>query len=325
MENKESQNIEQKTVKLKELIKLADSSGQSAWQSGKILYPIKTSEEYKKLKNYGSFKRYVEGEFGINDTTANVYIKISNTFSESDVQKLASSNLKVISEIENTSLRKQVIEAFSSEDPKNYKVKDVIATIASLPENCDYTQNEIKGIIKNTVTDRIKDERTKRKRNRDVKIGKPLKSVAMPHLPSIIEKEPINEMGVVALFCILFQNLTNAPFNRNGEIYFFKTIQYVQTAFPDARILCRVRDKKEADVYLDVEFEYYSYEYINHEHHKSPKHKDCAMIICWEDNTTNHETRSASAIAQELPPILELKDLLETGEINLKQVPKPPL
>jgi hypothetical protein len=78
-------------------------------------------------------------------------------------------------------------------------------------------------------------------------------------------------MGVVALFCVLFKDLRASPFTLNGETYYFKTIKYVQTGFPDACIVCRVEDKKKSNTDLLIEFEYQSYEYIAHQHHKSPR------------------------------------------------------
>ncbi len=80
--------------------------------------------------------------------------------------------------------------------------------------------------------------------------------------------------------------------------------------------MCRVEDKKNSNTDLQVEFEYKSFEFLIHKHHISDK--KCHLIICWEDNARSDKERAKSENVKALPPILELKDFLETGKINLK-------
>jgi hypothetical protein len=130
-----------------------------------------------------------------------------------------------------------------------------------------------------------------------------------------MEKQPINEMGVIALFCVIF-NYMRKPFKIGENTLEFRSIKYVQSPFPDACINCKIKDRNHSNTELKAEFEYQSFNYILHKHHK---HKNvCDMIICWEDNAKNDEDRSKKEVVKAMPPILELKNFLETGEINLK-------
>ena len=46
--------------------------------------------------------------------------------------------------------------------------------------------------------------------------------------------------------------------------------------------------------------------------------KKCDLIICWEDNARSDKDRSNSENVKNLPHIIELKDFISSGKINLK-------
>jgi len=212
---------------------------------------------------------------------------------------------------------KKVVKAFVANEAEKFKVKDVIATVAILDVNqANISVDEITETIKDVVK-KSKAEKEKRKRTKLTKYGAEIKSDFISYLSELIKQEPINEMGVVALFCIIFEQIRNKPFKLDNCNLEFKSIKYIQTAFPDACIICKVNGKKPSNTDLQIEFEYESFNYIYHKHHDMKE--KCDLIICWEDNTRNDESRLKSDVVRlRMPPILELKDFLNTGEINLK-------
>jgi hypothetical protein len=311
--NKKTIEFDKKTTEIKDIIGLADKSGVAARKAGELLSEIKKKESYK--SKYGSFESYCETAFRITYTTAQAYIQIFLSFTEEEVTLLLVENLKTIADIKNKVLRSQVVRAFASEDDKSYKVKDVIATVALIQSEKKFDYEEIKQTVSNTLK-QLTQEKTKRKeRSKSVKFGEPIESEAQPEIHTLIEKQPISEMGVVGLFCLLFRDFRAAPFKINGEIHYFKTIKYVQVGFPDACIICRVDDKKATNTELQIEFEYQSFEYIAHKHHHSDK--ECDMIVCWEDNAKSDTNRSKSEVVKNMPPVFELKSFLKTGKIEL--------
>ncbi|MFN5065864.1 MAG: hypothetical protein ACK4V0_02470 [Aphanizomenon sp.] len=83
----------------------------------------------------------------------------------------------------------------------------------------------------------------------------------------------------------------------------------VKESFPDAEIEFYTHENSlpTGKITLNVEFEYESNNYIKHEHHREYG-KKCHLIICWLNNWS-----SPAYYAH----ILSIKELLETGEINL--------
>jgi len=58
---------------------------------------------------------------------------------------------------------------------------------------------------------------------------------------------------------------------------------------------------------LSIEFELDSFNYWKHKHHEATE--KCDMIICWEIGKAFKEIN--------MPPILSIRELLETGKITL--------
>lgn len=331
-EQNEQKNFVEVTTKLKNLINQAKSSGRSAWEAGKLFQEIKDNRIYK--EKYTSFESYIKEQFDITDQTANSYIKICENFKLEEIGDLLSSNLIALADVKNPETRRKVVEVFASRKTKDFRAKDVITTIAFIGDRIDISQEEIeaiinevleesKGIDKNTEgtngtggskgTGRVKPSKSE-------KYGKPFeKEECVFPVYKLIERKPINEMGVVALFCIIFQWIKNKPFyhHKKGTLEFY-SMSYIQTAFPDITLNCQVNKKSNKDALLEIkaEFEYKSRNYLEHEHHKSTK--ECDLIICWEDNVRNNNQKKQSDIIQRMPPILELKEFLKTGEIILR-------
>lgn len=316
MEKTKLKAFEKNTSDLKSIIRQADSSGKAAWTAGQMLKLIKEKSLYK--IRYKTFAKYVLEEFKINELTANTYIKIHERFNIKEIGSLIVSSLKVIAEIQHDQLRKKVVKAFASQKQIDFKVKEVLATVALLDkEKINYSQDEVTQLIKKVISQsKIEKEENKRKKSNLVKFGDKLISDKYPELQMRFELQPINEMGVVALFCIVFDWMRGISFQIGKHSMNFKSIKYVQTGFPDACIICSIDDKKKTNAELQIEFEYKSFEYLIHKHHLSER--KCDLIICWEDNAKSNKDRAKSENVKRLPPIIELKDFIQTGKLILK-------
>jgi hypothetical protein len=303
-----NESFDEITDELKKIINQAEISGVAAWQAGEMLYEVKSNPNYR--NRYKNFDEYTTKEFNIREQTANNYIKMRFSFEKEEIGELLFSSLKVIAEIGDAELRKKVVRAFidsESNDRFRVKVKDVIATIALLDKDKkNISIGEIRAII-NQLT-----RKSKKEKDSKIQYGNPIKSTHID-FSGLLERQPINEMGVVALFCLIF-NQMKQPFKIDNDNLEFKYIKYIQVAFPDACIMCKKTTKKyeNVDVELQVEFEYESFNYIYHKHHKAKK--KCNLIICWVDNSD----RSKSDDIKSMPLILELKEFINTGKIILK-------
>lgn len=160
--------------------------------------------------------------------------------------------------------------------------------------------------------------------------GPDLKTSYFPEIENIYSKEPIDEQGLVGLFCTIFpiiksQNLTIKcldyleflQISGTQELNFFK-IKGIRTRFPDAIIefafLNKFRQEKRTELFIEFEFE--SYNYIRHKHYDSEE--KCHLIVCWKhEELSQWENWKKIYYFKPLPFILSVKNLLETGEINL--------
>lgn len=172
---------------------------------------------------------------------------------------------------------------------------------------------------------------------------------------SLYSYAPISEQGLVGLFCTIFHILRDKIINYEGKEYNFYRIVYVRVEFPDALIELKKYikpdcsstnqdDLKEpnshhiypeylysgslsSEVHIEVkkldyqgsqctsprlkqiyvEFELDSFNYWRHKHHEAAA--KCDMIICWEIGKSFKEIN--------MPPILSIRELIETGKINL--------
>lgn len=268
----EEQELEQDTQKLKQLISQVDNSGVSAWEAGDLLKIVKDKKGY--VTTYKSFENYTKKQIGINPQTANNYIKIRENFKKEEIGNvMLVTHLRVIAEIGDSKVRKIVLNTFKEieENPKNnehsYKTKlpDVIATVTMVIDSgIEPNEDEIKKIVEINIDKGKEDARKKRQNKQKQKekrtlFGDPFKSDYFKDITALIENEPINEMGLVALFCTMFQSLRGTQFEYKGEQITFVSIKYVRVEFPDACIRCKKTGKKKENFELNVEFEFESY------------------------------------------------------------------
>lgn len=326
------------TERLRSLISQVDNSGVLAWEAGDILRKVKIEKSY--IVKYRTFELYTKIEFEITPQTANNYITIREKFNKEDIGNLMLiSHLRVIADIDNDKIRKIVLKAFkkheelssnvdnannqTKNEPYKTKLQDVVATVSMIVEdgNFEISENEILDIVKTNIE--IGREQASKKRNSKkvqkgsddkAKFGDAFKSEFFKDVSALIENEPINEMGVVALFCVMFQSLRGTQIKWENELITFVAIKYIRAEFPDACIRSKnISNKKNFE--LDIEFEFESYNYIRHGHSKS-KNK-CDMVVCWIDNAKTNEKLKDKAAIKKMPPVLSLKNCFETGEIEL--------
>lgn len=62
-----------------------------------------------------------------------------------------------------------------------------------------------------------------------------------------------------------------------------------------------------------------SYNFIKHKHHLDKNFKDCKLIVCWKDDIIGRKSVPTN-LKKELPPFIALSDILETGEIQVKNI-----
>lgn len=308
---KEKDKFIDETKTIKDLIKQVDKTGISAWIAGKKLSEIKKQERFK--FRYNIFSDYCKKEFNISNNTANTYILIFKNYEKKEVKDLFISHLKILADlVHEPKNRSLIVETISNYSGKI--IKEDIITAASFINTSKETN---RNLVKNKLTEifvenEIDKNRVLENEKKVQKFGKPLESKFISEIK--MEKEPINEMGVVGLFCLIFPYFKNY-FNIHNEKIAFKSIKYIQAPFPDACILCEVKDNKKTETELLIEFEFESFEYIRHKHHLS--NKKCDMIICWQDNAKTKKSRLNMEIVKNMPPIFELKGFLETGNIEL--------
>ncbi len=310
------EDFKKETEYIKNLIRQVGDTGSAAWIAGQRLSDIRRRQTYRQM-TYNTFEKYCRAEFNIASSTAYAYIKIYENYDEEDTREILISYLKTIADTITLPQKRRVIvrvlKRYNKDDFSNELLKDSITDI----ENTEYKSNEqFERETKKSFTD-VKRELLKQKQKEKThqEFGKNLKSDFIPDIK--LEKEPINEMGVVALFCLIFDYFEDYFIIEDTELRIDK-IKFVQAPFPDICITCKLKDnRKEKYTELFAEFEFESYEYIRHKHHRSRKAKDCKLIICWEDNAKKHHKRKNYPEVINMPPVFELKNFLETGEIIL--------
>lgn len=322
------QELQQDTEKLRQLISQVDNSGVSAWEAGDLLKVVKDKKGY--LSQYGKFENYTKIKVGINPKTANNYIAIRENFTKEQIGNIMLvTHLRVIAEIGNDKIRNIVLKNFKeveessnkneNDEPYKIKLSDIIGTVTMvLGSEVELSEDEIKDIIEINIQ-KGKEEKKKRKKNREKQkqavFGDPFKSDFFKDITALIENEPINEMGVVALFCVMFSSLRGTQFDFLGELITFVSIKYIRVEFPDASIRCKYVGKKKNNFELGIEFEFESYNYVRHNHMQSKE--KCDLIVCWTDNAKSDEKLKNNPTVKKMPPILSLKKCFETGEIEL--------
>lgn len=246
MHTTQEQRLAEDTEQLKRLISQVDNSGIAAWNAGDLLMIVKEKREY--VPQYKIFENYTKTAIDISPQTANNYITIRSNFTKEEIGNIVLvSHLRVIAEIKNDKTRKLVLkeirkrETQETEDGKGYKttVSDIVGIVTMIVDSEDYaTEENIEEII-NINIEKGKEQAKKRKQNRTRKkdlngknsFGDPFTSKYFQEVSELFENEPINEMGLVGLFCIMFRSLKGVLFEWKEEKISFEAIKYIQTAF----------------------------------------------------------------------------------------------
>jgi len=195
----------------------------------------------------------------------------------------------------------------------------------------DFNFREILG----TEISNYKREREKSNNNRSDIWGQDIKTSYFPEIENIYATEPIDEQGLVGLFCTIFPiiknhdltikcldflNFLEIPKKYHYQVK-FKKIKGIRTRFPDATIeleACDCHLKIIITPALFVEFGFESFNYIRHKHYDSKE--KCHLIVCWKHEELSQWENWKNLYyqkAQPLPFILSVENLLKTGEINL--------
>ncbi len=318
-------NILSDTDQLKKLLSKAEDTGKIAWQIGQTasqIYENGTFKDFPK-KNYTDFGEFTNGEFNKTEQTISIYIKIFKSFSFEDIGDLLFTHLKELTRIPDKTIRKSAVKVFNklqrqylengdkNEKERMFSAESIKATIGLINRTNNPTEDEI-GDIAWEVT-KIKERKTGIK-GAD-KVGEVLKNTKFDKLERWLAFEPIDEQGTVALFCLLLPLLEEVPFTfkldghyRNGT---FSQFEFVRSKFPDACIHfnTEIGSYKTVNYKVLVEFEFYSSSYIEH----LMSYEKCHLIICWVNNIDRN--RYTEDI---FPPIIELSEVIKTGQIIVK-------
>ena len=314
-------NIKADTLQLKELLSKAEETGVIAWRVGETAHRIKESNSFTSLENgkYKKFEDYTLNQLGKTEHTINIYIKIYLAFDIDEIDSMLFTHLKEFVRIKDDRVRRVALQAFRNLRNQYIKANDLgdrekvftaaeiekVVKIVSTHQELD--NEEVKNIVTEVL--KVKEQKETTKAN---KFGKDFDYPNFPFLKTLMTQEPIDEQGTVALFCLLFAcGLTEFSFplklEKTTKKVSFSRIKFVRSRFPDACIVCiEQRGLKEVDWDVMIEFEFMSESYVEHLMSKEP----CQLIVCWENNIDRK-------IYQRVPPIISLKDLLETKVITL--------
>jgi len=325
----ERDTYEKNTATLRELFKKADNSGKIAWQIGDLLLESYDNKLYR--VEYNTFEDFTKKEFGKTGQTARTYIEIRKRFEWSEISdNMLVTHLKAIASFENSVVGdivlkalKKVVQEEDEKEPKNTKTipstKDIDLSLSLLSKMSSLGEKEAIQLLKAVAKEsKNASSKKKRKKSKEEKFGSKLVAEGIPEIENIFENEPIDEMGTVALFCILFPFIKELEFSLDEELLTFKSFQFVRTPFPDSSI--RVKEKKGRKYkYIKVEFEYESYNFIKHKHFEDDKFNECKLIICWKDNIIDNKI-IPNELKKKLPEIIEISDILKKGKINVKNI-----
>ncbi|TAE00788.1 MAG: hypothetical protein EAZ97_05045 [Bacteroidetes bacterium] len=309
-------DINADTANLKNLLDRADETGSIAWRIGEIASRIWKGKTYEQLK-IKTFGEYTKEKFRKTEDTVDVYIDIYSNFKFDEVSDMLFSHLREFVKIKETKIRNIAIQTFRDLRSKYIKSK-------SLEEKAHvFTTEEIKKVVKiisisKSEQSRLEDDIVKeivtevfniKRAKEETKPDKHGKEFKYPNFTEVLGNmafEPIDEQGTVALFCLLFSELKKYHFTKIGKTMSFSKIVFVRSRFPDACIYCHDHTDRFSYAIM-AEFEFKSKSYEDHLLSKEP----CQLIICWENNLNREIYR------QGFPPIISLKNFLETGKINM--------
>lgn len=302
-------SIEEKTKKLKTLIKRAKNSALDAWNAGEILNTV--FQDYFDKDEY-KFDNYTNKEFGITLVTAIKYIDLYHKIDKKMItENMLVTHLYPLLNVDNVSLRVQLLEIICSMKDKQKKItgKDVdeIINLIDISGNIKTKDDIEKEFVK--IIDENIHRRAVSRYSYDRK-GKPIKSNYFSEAINLFPNSPIDEQGLVGLFCSMFSLLKEKEFRMGKYLVKFERVEYVRTEFPDGQITAVNVKNPDEIITINVEFEYESRNYIRHGHHKV-KNKKCDLIICWHNDLDEDKNYEG------MPMILSIKKVLNEGKIEL--------
>lgn len=319
-------NFEEDTKQLKTLINNTKKSGKEAWKAGELLFEIDIARRYKSI--YKNFNQYTKKEFGINGDTAQKYIKIYQLIPIKKItDNMLVSHLYTITEMKEK-FREEVLDILALEGKANGDKEtppydgDIVIIFKNILESAKSSldKNKFKEIF-NFIKQLDAQENKRRENSRRNPLKDAIKlqelSVHNKYKPTLnlYQLAPISEQGLVGLFCTIFHLLQKEKFTYKDYTINFEQIIYIRTEYPDAKIgisksinpVNNTFGEKDECKMIDIEFELNSFNYWRHKHHQSSE--NCDMIICWKMDKLPIEV--------EIPPVLCLKDVLESGKIKL--------
>ncbi|MEG4407841.1 hypothetical protein [Microcoleus sp. MON2_D5] len=315
------------------------------------------------------FESFVSENLGLSKKRAEQYMEIFNGITDSDLitKKMAISHLEQVIRLKDDNAIKDLLKDLAkieNENPNSILpyTENIIASIVSQYKNylqkqsnnktSDYNlslfsddssesnKNEESTEIGFNFIEALNTERSdyesrseQIKKQRSDIWGQDIKTSYFPEIENIYSREPIDEQGLVGLFCTIFPLIKSKKLNIKCLDFFkfldvsvttelsFLKIKGIRTRFPDAIIEFTILDRKSSKTKtteLFIEFEFESFNYVRHKHYESQE--KCHLIVCWKHEELSqweNWKKFSYNKTQPLPFILSVENLLETGEINL--------
>ena len=318
-------NIRIDTKDLKEKLEKTEQTGIVAWQIGSIAHRVKENQTFRKVgnKEYLTFNDYTLGELSKGEDTIityiNIYLKFPNV---EDIENLLVSYLRELIRIKDDEIMRITLKVFQElqaqtiglgqeSTEKKYTTQEIQYVVDLIKDSKDLDKKAIEKIVENVkkLRKEQKTERQKKKKNRH---GKPLKNlIHCIDLQDVIEYEPIDEQGFVALFCLCFKCLKNVylplVIGEQKINVKFKKIRFVRQPFTDVSFIVADNYGNEYTIY--AEFEFKTSNYFLHKHHLSSE--NCDLVISWIDNIVIGGYPDNVLTA--LPPIFCVREYLMAG------------
>lgn len=323
-------NILIDTKRLNELLQKAEDTGLIAWEIGQKAKGIKEVKSYENLssKKYKKFEDYCSKELNKSEATIVGYIKIFEAFEKpEDIATMLVTHLRELVKIKDKQVRATAVKIFKRQQreavfgkvaPQTspFSTKEIKAVVKLLQVEGKITENEVEQTIQ-VVLETKRKEDNRKSYNR---FGETFGEIKINELKETILREPIDEQGTVAIFCILFQQLKNQEFDfvveeSNRKIQFHQ-IDFVRVKFPDCRLIVKNNSSRKKELFeIMVEFEYESGNYIT-PHNHIISNEICHLIICWKNNIDRDKYSENQN--RKIPPIISLENFVKFGKIELK-------
>lgn len=365
---------------LTNLIKQDQEKGKTAWKIGQGLSKLKIKKfsESEQTTSDKTFESVISEKWGISKAQADRRIGIYRAIKKPELitKKMGISHLEQVIRLGDENAIETVLKYLAELEKENsnntlpYNEKIIASVVRhykqylrkeeelnnesddyysfSLFDNGEHTKSQEFRTTKTfPFADYFEEEisdyesQGERKKNERADIwGQDIKTSYFPEIENSYSKQPIDEQGLVGLFCTIFPIIKNngldikcldylkflkIPKKYQYKVKLFK-IKGIRTRFPDAIIELDVCDRlsKIGEIEICVEFEFVSFNYIRHKHYESKE--KCHLIVCWKHEELSQWENWKDLYYKKdkpLPFILSVEKLLETGEINLINLNAP--